>query len=192
MTTRTERKTDDILAAAYSLFEEHGFHATGVDAIANEARTTKRTLYRIFGSKENLALRVIQIHDQNFREHLQRSIDAATGTPRQKILAVFDYYQGWFDSDGFRGCIFIKAMIEFQTSFPRLRNAAQGSKEQLRSYLEKLCSHLNIEDPRALSSEIQILLEGSIITAQASPGCESASNAKRVAASLIDAAEAHR
>ena len=43
-----------ILASARELFYRHGIRAVGVDAIAEAAATNKMTLYRHFGSKDEL------------------------------------------------------------------------------------------------------------------------------------------
>ena len=43
-----------VLAAADRLFYEHGIHAVGVDAIADAAGVTKRTLYYHFATKDAL------------------------------------------------------------------------------------------------------------------------------------------
>jgi AcrR family transcriptional regulator len=43
-----------ILSAASGLFYRHGIRAVGVEAIAEEAKTNKMTLYRHFTSKDEL------------------------------------------------------------------------------------------------------------------------------------------
>lgn len=179
------KKRNDLVNAAYALFQEHGFHATGVDAIATEARTTKRTLYRIFGSKENLALEVLRRHDEGFRRDMHQRIEAAASDPVARLLGLFDYYGAWFDSEDFRGCIFIKTMIEFAASSPSLSNAAKESKELVRSYIEKLCKGAGASNPGQLSAQLQILLEGSIIVAQANPESAPATKARAIAEHLV-------
>src|SRR5437762_9165447 len=57
--TRSSTNTDAaprerILTSALALFYGHGIHAIGVDAIAEAAGTNKMTLYRHFGSKDDL------------------------------------------------------------------------------------------------------------------------------------------
>lgn len=49
------RPRDRILAAGCVLFHRHGVEGASVDEIAAEAESNKMTLYRHFGSKENLA-----------------------------------------------------------------------------------------------------------------------------------------
>jgi len=50
------RPRDRILAAGCALFHKHGILAASVDEIAAAADSNKMTLYRHFGSKENLAV----------------------------------------------------------------------------------------------------------------------------------------
>jgi TetR/AcrR family transcriptional regulator, mexJK operon transcriptional repressor len=55
----SERKREAIVTAAVRLFLRDGFERTSVDAIAEEARVSKRTIYNHYGDKENLFLSVI-------------------------------------------------------------------------------------------------------------------------------------
>jgi TetR/AcrR family transcriptional regulator, mexJK operon transcriptional repressor len=55
----SERKREAIVRAALRLFLRDGFERTSVDAIAEEARVSKRTIYNHYGDKENLFLSVI-------------------------------------------------------------------------------------------------------------------------------------
>lgn len=49
-----------IRAAAQRLFLQHGLQQTSMDAVAAEAGTTKQTVYRYFGSKEQLFVAVLK------------------------------------------------------------------------------------------------------------------------------------
>jgi TetR/AcrR family transcriptional regulator, mexJK operon transcriptional repressor len=55
----SERKREAIVQAAVRLFLRDGFERTSVDAIADEAGVSKRTIYNHYGDKENLFLSVI-------------------------------------------------------------------------------------------------------------------------------------
>src|ERR1700759_1880330 len=48
------RPRDRIVVPARDLFHRHGIRGVGVDAIAEAAGTNKMTLYRHFGSKDDL------------------------------------------------------------------------------------------------------------------------------------------
>jgi AcrR family transcriptional regulator len=54
------RTRQDILAAAGSLFREHGYGATSMPQIAAEAGVVVETIYRIFGSKAGLFRAVME------------------------------------------------------------------------------------------------------------------------------------
>jgi AcrR family transcriptional regulator len=53
---RSERARRDILEAAYKLLETKGFHAVGSHEIASTAGVSSATLYRWWGSKEEILL----------------------------------------------------------------------------------------------------------------------------------------
>jgi len=61
--TRAERKAqtrDQLVGAAERLFKRDGFHATSVDAVADEAGYTKGAVYSNFASKEELFFAVYE------------------------------------------------------------------------------------------------------------------------------------
>src|SRR3984957_4581851 len=49
-----------IINTARDLFRKHGIRGIGVDAIAEAAGTNKMTLYRHFGSKDDLIIRCLR------------------------------------------------------------------------------------------------------------------------------------
>lgn len=55
-----EAKREAILEAARKVFMEVGFGAASMDAIANEAKVSKQTVYNHFGSKEELFAAMIR------------------------------------------------------------------------------------------------------------------------------------
>lgn len=56
---RTERSRTLILDAAYTAFREQGFAETSVEEIARRAGLTRKTVYNLFASKDDIALRLI-------------------------------------------------------------------------------------------------------------------------------------
>ncbi len=53
-TTQADTKLNAIVKAASKVFVENGYHLAKMDDIAKKAGTTKRTIYKKFGSKEVL------------------------------------------------------------------------------------------------------------------------------------------
>jgi AcrR family transcriptional regulator len=60
MTTRAQRKREQILSGAQRLFLTHGYTGTSTDAIAKEAAVSKETLYAYYPNKEALLAAVLQ------------------------------------------------------------------------------------------------------------------------------------
>ncbi|MFD8246695.1 TetR/AcrR family transcriptional regulator [Nocardia sp. NPDC059691] len=57
-----------ILAVARELFYQHGIRATGVDRVAAEANVAPPTLYRLFGSKDDLVAAYLEREEHRYRE----------------------------------------------------------------------------------------------------------------------------
>ena len=55
-----ELKRSSIVREAGRLFLRHGYGATSMDAVAREANVTKQTVYRYFGTKEELFVAVME------------------------------------------------------------------------------------------------------------------------------------
>lgn len=80
MTTlkRTERSRNLIFEAADKAFREMGFANTSVEEIALRAGLTRKTVYNLFSSKEEIALRLIarvEAGDQTYRERMEANED---------------------------------------------------------------------------------------------------------------------
>lgn len=75
---RTERSRNLILDAADEAFRELGFANTSVEEIATRAGLTRKTVYNLFSSKEEIALRLIarvEAGDQIYRERMAANED---------------------------------------------------------------------------------------------------------------------
>ncbi|PLP61267.1 TetR family transcriptional regulator [Mesorhizobium loti] len=74
---RTDRSKKLILEAADAAFREFGFENTSVEDIAERAGLTRKTVYNLFGSKEEIALSLIarvEANDTGYRELIARNI----------------------------------------------------------------------------------------------------------------------
>src|SRR2546423_1434165 len=58
--TGLSRPRERIVATARDMFHRHGIRGIGVDAIAEAAGTNKMTLYRHFGSKDDLVVECLR------------------------------------------------------------------------------------------------------------------------------------
>jgi AcrR family transcriptional regulator len=78
--TREERKARtraELIAAADRLFTDNGFHATSLDAIADEAGYTKGAVYSNFAAKEDVFFAVYESRVERGIVEVERQIAAA-------------------------------------------------------------------------------------------------------------------
>lgn len=76
--TRTDRSRTLILNAAEAAFRELGYAGASVEEIAMRAGLTRKTVYNLFSSKEDIALQLIarvEAGDQAYRERLASGED---------------------------------------------------------------------------------------------------------------------
>lgn len=152
-------KEEAVLSAAMRLFSESGFHAVGVDTIVAESNVAKMTFYKYFPSKEILIERVLERRDADLRAALLDAV-ARARTPMGKLKAIFDWYESWFSSAEFFGCMFIKASEEFSNSSSKARTAAQAHKTWLAELMEQILDSMGVRESKSLSLHLMLVLDG--------------------------------
>ncbi len=63
---------DDLVQAGIGVFTEHGFAATGIDAVLREVGVPKGSFYHYFSSKEEFGLAVIDAYARHHADKLAR------------------------------------------------------------------------------------------------------------------------
>ena len=179
-------RREHIVKVAIELFCEHGFHATGVDMIMREAKVSKKTMYNHFRSKDELILAALRQYDSLFRNNFVKQLEEIADTPKEKLLAIFDVCENWFKSQNFFGCMFINVVGEYSSPDSPFRDISKQFKNLMKSYILSLAEEADADDPKKLASEIGILLEGAIVTAQVSQDADAALSAKAMAETFIN------
>lgn len=137
---RKEVRSQELTAAALSLFVEKGFAATRLDEIAARAGVSKGTLYLYFDSKEALFLAVIREGIVPLLDEGRALIDAHADDP-QTLLT--EYIHGWWARFGDTPLGGLpKLMISEAQNFPDvaqfyLEHVIQPGRAQLREVLER-------------------------------------------------------
>ena len=155
---------EHILAVAADLFYWEGVHATGVDTVAAKADVAPTTLYRLFASKDALVAAYVERCSAAYRERLTAASAPSAGTPRARILAVFDVFAAEALSDACRGCPFVMVLAEFPDAEHPAHQGAVAHKAWVRDLLLELVRELAqdtpVADPAALADELALLAEG--------------------------------
>ncbi|KAB2940534.1 MAG: TetR/AcrR family transcriptional regulator [Hyphomicrobium sp.] len=165
-----------ILAAARELFYRHGIRAVGVEAIAEAAATNKMTLYRHFGSKDELIaayLNQLAKEGDDVWEALARE---HPGDANAQLEGWVRYVEKVLTDGGERGCAIANAAVEMRELDHPARKIIDDYKTRKRNRLVALFREAGYEDPDQLADEVFLLFEGARISLQ----CCSSGPASRV------------
>jgi AcrR family transcriptional regulator len=187
MTAETKTATDArerILEAAYELFSRDGVRAVGIDAIIERSGVARMTLYRHFGSKDALVLAFLERRDERWtRGWLQHDVERRATDPGERLLAIFDVFDGWFQREDFEGCSFINVLLEIAEPGHELHRASADYLARIRAFVRELAAEAGASDPDALAHKWHILMKGSIVAA--GEGDRQAARRAREVAALV-------
>lgn len=162
MARTAEQTRRRIIDAAYGLFYRKGFLRVGVDAIAETAGVTKRTLYDHFTSKDELLRAVLEFHRQlalvlieNWGTHLAGDVD-------DMLDSLFSELAQWASRPRWAGAGFTRLTMEL-ADLPGhpARAIARRHKAEVEAWLARELARRGLDAPSARAREIAILLEGS-------------------------------
>jgi AcrR family transcriptional regulator len=174
-----------LIAAAYELFSRRGVQAVGVDTIIERSGVARQTMYRHFGSKQDLVLAFLERRDQIWtRDWLQATVERATADPRARLLAIFDAFDVWFHEPGFEGCSFINVMLEHPDPEHPVHRASAAYLAGIRHFVEDLARRAGIADAEGFARKWHLLMKGSIVSA-GEGDVEAARRARRLGELLL-------
>jgi AcrR family transcriptional regulator len=175
-----------ILDAAYELFSRRGIRGVGVDEVVERAGVAKATLYRHFPSKDDLVLAFLNQREQFWtRDWVEAEATRRGTTPEERLLAIFDLFDEWFQRDDFEGCSFINTLLEIGDREHRVYQASTAHLENIRSVVCEFAGQAGLRNPEDFAHSWHILMKGSIIAA-AEGDCDAAKRAKVIGQLLID------
>jgi AcrR family transcriptional regulator len=165
---RQPRAADRIRRTAQELFYRDGIRAVGVDEIVTRAGATKPTLYRSFGSKDELAAAYLKDYDAAFFRRFDEVIRPYAGDPRAQLVAYFQYIGQRVNIPGYRGCALTNAVVEYpgETAVHPGRAVAEANKRELRARLRALAAAAGARDADTLGDALLLLLEGCFVSSQ--------------------------
>ena len=156
-------KKDDIISTALRLFNSHSYNSIGVDRIISESGVAKMTFYKYFPSKAKLIEECLNRRNMNLQESLEAAIaECQSENYIDHIKTIFFWYNAWFHTEDFNGCMFQKAVEEISKLYPSTIRPAIEYKEWLNGKLRSALEGLGIEQAIQLAS----LLDGMTIQAQ--------------------------
>lgn len=154
-----------LIDAASRLFCRFGINAVGVDAVVAEAGTAKATLYKLFGSKDQLVEVVLEREGGAWRNWFLHGLDSGEGSAAIRLRRIFPLLEEWFSQDHFYGCPFINAIAEHDKRNDRLRSLALEHKRAVLSRIQDLAREAGAVEPARFAHQLGIVMDGAIVAA---------------------------
>src|ERR1700761_7422518 len=178
-----------IIQAASKLFYGEGIRAVSVDAVAEKAGLTKRTLYYHFRSKDDLVAAYLEARDQPNLALFKRWFDETNGKLPAKVQAIFSHLARNAGHPKWKGCGFLRTSAELANlpGHPAIRIGA-AHKKKFEAWLRAAFDDAGIEGAAQLARQILLLLDGSFAVVQLHRDPSYMETAGEAAFSLVEAA----
>lgn len=178
-----------IVAAANRLFYREGIGRVSVDAIAEEAGLTKRSLYYHFRSKDDLVAAYLDYRDLPNLSAFQKWFCEAEGAIDEKIAAIFDHLAEAAKHPKWKGCGFLRTSAELINlpGHPAIK-AGADHKKKVETWLANCLAEAGIGHAEPLAQQIRLLLDGAFSVAMLHREPSYFTTAGEAARSLIQSA----
>jgi AcrR family transcriptional regulator len=178
---------DKILETASDLFYKQGIRAVGVDLVVEKAGVAKTSLYRHFGTKDDLVAAFLERADLDFWSEWDRVAEQYADNARAELDAQLDWIGERAGQPDYRGCPQINVAAEFPDADHPARKVAKAHKRELRRRLKGIAERLNSAAPDKLAGQLAVLVNGAFVSTQIFEPGEAASLLRRAADALIAA-----
>ncbi|MET7851700.1 TetR/AcrR family transcriptional regulator [Streptomyces avermitilis] len=157
-----------LLDAAALLFYREGVHV-GVEALCRAAGVSKRSMYQLFTSKDEVLAASLERAAPTYWEALIPREDDRP--PRARILHIFEQLESLSRSPAYRGCPLVATAVELKDPEHPASMAARRFKDMLTDYFHQEARRAGAPDPEQLALQLTVVFDGSSVRAvvQAQP-----------------------
>ncbi|MFF1545554.1 TetR/AcrR family transcriptional regulator [Streptomyces sp. NPDC058291] len=186
MTTQEKPTSRDrLLEAAATLAYREGV-GIGVEALCKAAGVSKRSMYQLFESKDDLLAASLERQAESYAA----SLLPATGdgrSPRERILYVFEQVESQSGRPEFRGCPYLAVQIELKDRDHPASRVAHRIKSSLTAFFRTEAEQGGASDPDLLARQLSLVFDGA--SARAGIGADRLTGlVEPTVGSLLDAA----
>jgi AcrR family transcriptional regulator len=150
-----------VLDAAADLFYARGVHEVGMDELIRATGLGKATVYRMFATKDDLIGQYLQRRADRTLALIDADIERHRARPAAAVRALFDAVAADIAAEGFRGCAFNNASVEFADPGHPARRVAREYRAALRRRLRILARAIAPgRAARDLADELALVIDG--------------------------------
>jgi len=157
---------DRIVEAAYGLFSRRGIQAVTLEDLIDAADVSQATLESNFATKDDVVLAFLHRREHRWTLGFVEAEARRRGsTPRDRLLAIFDVFDEWFQRDDFDGCSFINVLVEVGDLDDAVGRASADHLETIRGVVRTMAEEAGVDDAASFAHSWHILMKGSIVAA---------------------------
>ncbi|MGC4937328.1 TetR/AcrR family transcriptional regulator [Kribbella sp. DT2] len=147
-----------LLEAASDLFYSDGVNI-GVDALCKAAGVSKKSMYQLFRSKDEVIAESLAARGPYYNALLLPSPDDER-SPRERILSVFERQDEIAAAVDFQGCPFVSTATELKNPEHPGSVVARHFKQALTDFFRAELSRTHAEDPDILAIQLTMVFDG--------------------------------
>lgn len=174
-----------LLSAAAELFYRDGV-GVGVDALCKAAGVSKRSMYQLFGSKDDVLAASLERSGPGYQDLLLPPPDDPR-PPRALLLHVFERLDQLSANSGYQGCPFVSTATELKDPDHPASLVARRFKQDLTAFFQAQAVRADAPSPETLARQLTVVFDGAsaraVVQAQPLDGLATAT-----ATVLLDAA----
>ncbi|MFG1816283.1 TetR/AcrR family transcriptional regulator [Kribbella sp. NPDC049174] len=183
--TTSATPRERLLDAAGELFYRDGVNI-GVDALCKAAGVSKKSMYQLFRSKDELIAESLASRGPSYQTLLYPGTDDDRPA-RDRILAVFERQDRMVAEGNYLGCPYVSTAVELKNPEHPGSVVARHFKQQLTDFFHRELVKAGAEDPGTLAIQLTMIFDGAsaraVVRAQTLGGI-----GVTTAAALLDAA----
>jgi AcrR family transcriptional regulator len=156
------RARERIVGAAAHLFYSKGIHATGVDALIEEADVAKSTFYRHFRSKDELIVAWLRSPQARWIDVVTERLDRDQTPPQRVLVDFWDRLGDWAERVGYLGCPYLKALAEIDEPSHAARLEIEAFIHEVDEFFTRTAAACGFERPKEIGLRLRLLTMGAL------------------------------
>jgi AcrR family transcriptional regulator len=174
-----------VVQAAYPMFADRGIRDVTMAEIEAASGFSPQVVGECFASRDDVGAAFLQRREVEwFYGVVEAGIKQYGVSPEDRLLAIFDVFDEWFQRDDYQACEFITVMLEADAANP-LGLARIGRLSRIRDIIEAFAREAQLHDVDNFCLSWHILMKGAVIAA-VDGDIFAAGRAKTMARALIN------
>ncbi|MER7841394.1 TetR/AcrR family transcriptional regulator [Streptomyces sp. NPDC096040] len=159
-TTDKASPRDRLLDAAAQLFYRDGV-SIGVEALCRSAGVSKRSMYQLFDSKDEMLAASLERRRPWYEAQLTPTDDAdVSATARERILYVFERLEKGSVNPDYHGCPYLAVLVELKDPEHPASAVARAAKDRLETFFREQAEQGGATAPAVLARQLMLVFDG--------------------------------